>query len=88
MKLPTNKKLRDLRAHTATPATGYEDINMQDFLKSNIYQYLFADFVRFLMMRWVIPNILGCVFCWKKLIFPLLNEIQITLLKWQFTLRG
>ena len=70
-----------LKMHTETPATGYEDINMQEFFKSNVYQYLFADFVRFLMMRWVIPNILGCVFCWKKLIFPLLNKIQITLPK-------
>ena len=30
MKLPTNKKLCDLKTHTATPATGqYKDINMQ-----------------------------------------------------------
>ena len=54
---------------TATPATGYKDINMQESLKSNIYQYLFADFVRFLMMRWVISNILGC-FLGEEINFP------------------
>ena len=52
--------------HTATSATGYEDINMQDFFKSNVYLYLFADFVRFLMMRWMISNILGC-FLWEEM---------------------
>ena len=74
--------------HTAIPATGHEDINLQEFFKSNIYQYLFADFVRFLMMRWVISNILGCFLSEEIIFFLYLIKFKLPSQKWLFTLRG